>query len=237
MKKVKIINWKGNTYEGMWNEKYYQSQIEGEGELHRIYIDNSMIHITNEEKQKLEESFIKSEAQKSDFALKQIKELYKQLLSEQKANLVFLIALDDNISVDSLIKINEHYENSLRGKITLAKKEKKEKNIERAIKANLCKISEDFNAEADYESRNTSKFGKLTVKTLNVDVVSLVKKHIFSDFMDVEQNDMFCSFTGEVEQNKKSYIFKNRLYKLTVDVSVKSEENTTVLYLKLEDMQ
>lgn len=38
MKTIKVINFKGDVYEGDWNEKVYSSKIERHPELHRIYI-------------------------------------------------------------------------------------------------------------------------------------------------------------------------------------------------------
>lgn len=49
MKTIKVINFKGDAYEGDWNEKVYSSKIEGHPELHRIYINNDSIHITQDE--------------------------------------------------------------------------------------------------------------------------------------------------------------------------------------------
>ena len=53
MKTIKVTNWKGNEFEGSWNEKTYPSQIEDKN-LIRIYVSDTRIHITAEELEKIQ---------------------------------------------------------------------------------------------------------------------------------------------------------------------------------------
>lgn len=46
---VKVKNYKGKEYTGIWNGKTYSSSIDGAPELRRIYVDNSPLHITETE--------------------------------------------------------------------------------------------------------------------------------------------------------------------------------------------
>ena len=57
MKTVKVLNFKGNVYEGTWNEKIYESKNENK-DLARIYVNNEAIHITKEELAKITEPII-----------------------------------------------------------------------------------------------------------------------------------------------------------------------------------
>ena len=47
MKNIKITNWKGNEFSGLWNEKIYDSKLDDK-ELVRIFLNNEQIHITKE---------------------------------------------------------------------------------------------------------------------------------------------------------------------------------------------
>ena len=51
---VKVIDYKGTKYSGHWNGKRYPSQIEGRDDLHRIYVENTPVHITAGELKKLQ---------------------------------------------------------------------------------------------------------------------------------------------------------------------------------------
>lgn len=55
MKKISVVNYKGTQYSGEWNGKSYSSKIEGRDELHRIYVDNDPVHITDEELKRLQD--------------------------------------------------------------------------------------------------------------------------------------------------------------------------------------
>ena len=44
MKKISVKNFKGEEFEGMWNEKTYSSKIDGRPDLYRIYLDGESIH-------------------------------------------------------------------------------------------------------------------------------------------------------------------------------------------------
>ena len=54
MKHINVVNYKGTQYSGSWNGKAYSSKVEGREDLHRIYVDNDPIHITNEELKRLQ---------------------------------------------------------------------------------------------------------------------------------------------------------------------------------------
>ena len=54
MKNINVVNYKGTQYSGAWNGKDYSSKIDGHNELHRIYVDNDPVHITDEELKKLQ---------------------------------------------------------------------------------------------------------------------------------------------------------------------------------------
>lgn len=55
MKNINVVNYKGTQYSGAWNGKAYSSKIDDHDELHRIYIDNNPVHITDEELKKLQD--------------------------------------------------------------------------------------------------------------------------------------------------------------------------------------
>lgn len=54
MKSINVTNYKGAQYSGAWNGKAYSSKIDGHDELHRIYIDNNPVHITDKELRRLQ---------------------------------------------------------------------------------------------------------------------------------------------------------------------------------------
>ena len=54
MKNINVVNYKGTQYSESWNGKAYSSKVEGREDLHRIYVDNDPIHITNEELKRLQ---------------------------------------------------------------------------------------------------------------------------------------------------------------------------------------
>ncbi len=49
MKNIEVTNFKGNKYQGSWNEKTYKSCVSDRPDLYRIYVDEQPIHITEEE--------------------------------------------------------------------------------------------------------------------------------------------------------------------------------------------
>lgn len=53
MKNIEVTNFKGNKYEGSWNEKTYSSNIAGHPDLYRIYVNDQAIHITEKEYNRL----------------------------------------------------------------------------------------------------------------------------------------------------------------------------------------
>lgn len=53
MKNIEVTNFKGNKYEGSWNEKTYSSNIADHPDLYRIYVNDQAIHITEKEYNRL----------------------------------------------------------------------------------------------------------------------------------------------------------------------------------------
>lgn len=53
MQEIKVVDYKGKEFSGVWNEKTYMSRISDKPELRRIYVNNEEIHITKEEYEKL----------------------------------------------------------------------------------------------------------------------------------------------------------------------------------------
>lgn len=53
MQEIKIVNYEGKEYTGIWNERTYTSKIACKPELRRIYVNNEEIHITEEEYKKI----------------------------------------------------------------------------------------------------------------------------------------------------------------------------------------
>lgn len=53
MKKISVKNFKGEEFEGMWNEKTYTSKIDGRSDLYRIYLDGESIHVEKTELEKI----------------------------------------------------------------------------------------------------------------------------------------------------------------------------------------
>lgn len=87
MKRIKVTNWKGKEFEGIWNEKFYSAQIEGNSEgLYRIYIDNEIVHITEEEKERLINETSSSKIEEANKRISLIKREFEKLDKEaQKA--------------------------------------------------------------------------------------------------------------------------------------------------------
>lgn len=88
MKTISITNWKGNKYEGEWNEKFYSSKIEGHNELFRIYINNESYHITSEERERIENSLNKTKVEKDNASIALIKNEFEKLDKEAKEKLL-----------------------------------------------------------------------------------------------------------------------------------------------------
>ena len=55
MKRIEVVNYKGEKYSGLWNGKSYSSKIDGHPELCRIYLDNDPVHVTSEELKRLQD--------------------------------------------------------------------------------------------------------------------------------------------------------------------------------------
>lgn len=87
MKRIKVKTWKGKEIEGIWNEKFYSAQIEGNSEgIYRIYIDNERVHITEEEKERLINESSTSKIEEANKRISLIKREFEKLDKEaQKA--------------------------------------------------------------------------------------------------------------------------------------------------------
>lgn len=87
MKRIKVTTWKGKEIEGVWNEKFYSAQVEGNSEeLYRIYIDNERVHITEEEKERLINESSTSKIEEDNKRISLIKREFEKLDKEaQKA--------------------------------------------------------------------------------------------------------------------------------------------------------
>lgn len=55
MKRIDVVNYKGEKYSGLWNGKSYSSKIDGHPELCRIYLDNDPVHVASEELKRLQD--------------------------------------------------------------------------------------------------------------------------------------------------------------------------------------
>ena len=88
---VKVKNYKGKEYTGIWNGKTYSSSIDGAPELRRIYVDNSPLHITETELAKLldEKDDIKRGKEEH------VKETLKSMPFESKLNVLSTLLNDD----------------------------------------------------------------------------------------------------------------------------------------------
>lgn len=89
MKYIKVTNWKGKTISGDWNEKFYEPQVEGNSDgIHRIYIDNERVHITEEEKERLLQEAYNSKAEQDNMRIRIIKSEFSKLDSKSKELLI-----------------------------------------------------------------------------------------------------------------------------------------------------
>lgn len=53
MKNIEVTDYTGVKYEGAWNEKTYKSTVSDRPELYRIYVNEQLIHVTEEEYQRM----------------------------------------------------------------------------------------------------------------------------------------------------------------------------------------
>ena len=53
MKNIEVTDYTGVKYEGKWNEKTYKSTVSDRPELYRIYVNEQLIHVTEEEYQRM----------------------------------------------------------------------------------------------------------------------------------------------------------------------------------------
>lgn len=89
MVNVKVTSWKGKEYTGAWNEKFYNSEIEGNPAGYwRIYIDNEKVHISDDEKEKLLKQISNSKIEEDNNRIRIIKEEFEKLDEQAKKLLV-----------------------------------------------------------------------------------------------------------------------------------------------------
>lgn len=105
MKKIKVTNWKGQEVQGIWNEKFYDPQVQGNANgIYRIYIDNERVHITEEEKERLISSTFENKVKEDNTRIEMIKKEYSKL--DEKAKVALLEFLADDLSLDSAKEID-----------------------------------------------------------------------------------------------------------------------------------
>lgn len=123
MKTIKVTNFKGDVYEGDWNEKIYSSKIEGHPELHRIYINNVPIHITQDEymritgttpeqygQKKLNEKIISRRKDIENWSLRERSDALMYIFSRELAKNDITDIAKEIIAADSIIS---HYAKQL----------------------------------------------------------------------------------------------------------------------------
>lgn len=119
MRTIKVKNYRGNEYNGEWNEKIYSSKIQEYPELLRIYVNNNCIHITPEEykritnitsneyeEKKIQDKIISRREEIKTMSLKEKADLVRYLflnesttLSENLVDIIYrLLTVDVNIN-------------------------------------------------------------------------------------------------------------------------------------------
>lgn len=91
---VKINNYKGNEFEGDWNEKFYESNLDDKT-LFRVYINNRPYHITKEEKERILEKISTNKIDMDNYRIGIIKEEFSKL--DKKAKELLLQYLSETI--------------------------------------------------------------------------------------------------------------------------------------------
>ena len=91
MKNITVLNFKGESFSGEWNEKTYSSQIPGNEDLYRIYVSNEAIHITRQELEKITSDINKNDEEVADRILK----MALNFSEEQKKQLFIKMVTSD----------------------------------------------------------------------------------------------------------------------------------------------
>lgn len=91
MKNITVLNFKGESFSGEWNEKTYSSQIPGNEDLYRIYVSNEAIHITRQELEKITSDINKNDEEVADRILK----MALDFSEEQKKQLFIKMVTSD----------------------------------------------------------------------------------------------------------------------------------------------
>ena len=93
MKNIDVVNFEGKQFSGAWNGKAYSSKIKGHEELHRIYVDNDLIHITSEELKRLQNDDAKRQ---KNIAINKINDFFEWIEEQpdEIKNRMFMQALD-----------------------------------------------------------------------------------------------------------------------------------------------
>ena len=92
MKNITVLNFKGESFSGEWNEKTYSSQISGKEDLYRIYVSNEPIHITRQELEKITSDINKNDEEVAnrilkmalDFSEEQKKQLFIKMVTSDE---------------------------------------------------------------------------------------------------------------------------------------------------------
>jgi hypothetical protein len=88
MRRITVTSYNGQKFEGDWNEKVYPSKIQGKPELHRIYVNNTEIHITDEELQKITNDIQNSKEANEEANMRMIIKLFEGLADDNKRRIV-----------------------------------------------------------------------------------------------------------------------------------------------------
>jgi hypothetical protein len=88
MREITVKNFQGKEFTGKWNGKTYPSKIEGRPELHRIYIDDTAVHITDEELNRIVNEIQGAENKNEETTMQLIMKMFDGLTDENKRKIV-----------------------------------------------------------------------------------------------------------------------------------------------------
>jgi hypothetical protein len=88
MNEITVKNFQGKEFSGKWNGKTYPSKIEGRPELHRIYVNDKEIHITDEELHRIINEIQGAENKNEETTMQIIMKMFDGLTEENKRRVV-----------------------------------------------------------------------------------------------------------------------------------------------------
>jgi hypothetical protein len=88
MREITVKNFQGKEFTGKWNGKTYPSKIEGRPDLHRIYVDDMAIHITDEELERIVNEIQSAENKNEETTMQLIMKMFDGLTDENKRKIV-----------------------------------------------------------------------------------------------------------------------------------------------------